>query len=184
MEDQQIVALYLARSERAITESAAKYGGLCFSVARRIVPSHEDAEECVQDAYLRAWEAIPPAKPELLGAFLSRITRNLALDRVRFEARKKRGGAAGPLRCCEELEGVLAGGGDAIADRLALRQALDAFLSSLPQKNRIVFLRRYWYFQSVQEIAASLGLSRSSVKNMLLRARKALRKLLEQEGLL
>ena len=182
MDDRAIVELFWARSERAVAEAEAKYGGLCFSVAQRIVPTREDAEECVQDALVHAWEAIPPQRPERLGAFLAKITRNLALDRVRLEAREKRGGRE-LILAYEELEAVLSDGGS-LADELALRQVLQSFLGALPQKTRAIFLRRYWYFQPIREIAKELSVSESRVKMTLLRTRNALREHLKQEELL
>ena len=183
MEDKEIVSLYWARSDRALTETAAKYGSYCLCVARRIVPCYEDAEECVQDTWLHAWNAIPPARPDRLRAFLGRITRNLSLDRLRLESREMRGGGEAQL-CFEEQESVLADAPEEAADALALRQALDRFLESLPKISRIIFLRRYWYFQSVAEIAADLGMGESRVKMTLLRTRNRLKQALEQEDLL
>ena len=183
MEDKEIVSLYWARSDRALTETAAKYGSYCLSISRRIVPCHEDAEECVQDTWLQAWNGIPPARPERLKAFLGRITRNLSLDRLRLQSREKRGGGEVQL-CFEELEGMLSDGQESIADTLALREALNGFLASLPKQTRVIFLRRYWYFQSVKEIAADLGLRESKVKMTLLRTRNRLQQALEQEELL
>ena len=181
MEDQEIISLYWARSDRALTETANKYGGWCLSIARRIVCTYEDAEECVQDTWLHAWNAIPPARPERLKAFLGRITRNLSLDRLRLESREKRGGGEAQL-CFEELEACLAGTEEAV-DRMALQQALNRFLGDCPKTSRIIFLKRYWYFQSVAEIADALGMSQSKIKMTLLRTRNALKDRLQAEGL-
>ena len=184
MEDQEIVSLYFARSQRAIAATDEKYGPYCGAIAARIVASREDAEECVQDTWLRAWTTIPPARPKHLAAYLGKITRNLALDRVRFRARDKRGGAQ-LEPAYEELEAVLSGTDpEGLVDAIALRQALNAFLTGLPKQQRVIFLRRYWYFQSVKEIAADLGLGESRVKMTLLRARAALKQQLEAEELL
>ena len=183
MEDSEIISLFFSRSERAIAETASKYGTWCYRIARRIVACPEDAEECVQDTYLQVWDAIPPARPERFRAFLGRITRNLALDRLRFDTRQKRGGQEISL-CYEELDGLLSGRQDSLGDQLALRQALEGFLSGLSPKARLIFLRRYWYFQPIQEIASSLHASQSSIKMTLLRTRNALKIHLEQEGLL
>ena len=183
MEDREIVDLYWARCDRAIAETDEKYGRFCFAIAGRIVPYREDAEECVQDTWLRTWDAIPPERPSRLDAFLARITRNLALDRLRWSSREKRGGGEVAL-AYEELEGCIGEDQPDLEDTLALRQALRDFLAALPRTTRIIFLRRYWYFQPIKEIASSLGLSESRVKMQLFRTRNALRQQLEQAGLM
>ena len=183
MEDREIVSLYFARSEQAIAESDRKYGRYCGAIAQRIVAFREDAEECVQDTWLRAWDVIPPERPARLGVFLGRITRNLALDRVRFLSRDKRGGS-GAQPAYEELEAVLSGDdAEKLVDALALRQALGRFLAGLPKRQRVIFLRRYWYFQPVKEIAARYDFTQGKVKSMLLRTRRKLGKFLKEEGL-
>ena len=177
MEDQQIIELFFGRSERAIEECAGKYGAYCRTIAGHILPDQSDAEECVSDTWLRAWDSIPPTRPERLGAFLGRITRNLALDRLRAEKRKC------PIR--EELGECLTQGDPtaSMVDRVVLTQVLDRFLEGLPPKKRRLFLRRYWYFASVQELARDFGMSQSSVKMTLLRLRRELKEQLEQEGI-
>ena len=176
MEDKQIIELYFARSEDAIGESAKKYGGYCRTIAGHILPNAADAEECVSDTWLRAWGAIPPNRPERLGAFLGKITRNLALDRLRMEKRRC------PIR--EELAECLTAGDPtgAMTDRVVLTAALDRFLAGLPPKKRKLFLRRYWYADSVQDIARRYHMSQSKVKSMLFRTRNSLREHLQKEG--
>ena len=177
MDDKQIIELYFARSEAAIGESEKKYGVYCRTIAGNILTNRADAEECVSDTWLRAWDSIPPTRPERLGAFLGRITRNLALDRLRAEKRKC------PIR--EELGECLTQGDPtaSMVDRVVLTQVLDRFLEGLPPKKRRLFLRRYWYFASVQELARDFGMSQSSVKMTLLRLRRELKEQLEQEGI-
>ena len=177
MEDKQIIELYFARSEEAIGESAKKYGGYCRTIAGHILPNSADAEECVSDTWLRAWGAIPPNRPERLGAFLGKITRNLALDRLRMEKRRC------PIR--EELAECLTAGDPtgAMTDRVVLTAALDRFLAGLPPKKRKLFLRRYWYFSPVEELARDFGMSESGVKMALLRLRRELKEKLKQEGI-
>lgn len=177
MEDKEIIELYFARSEEAIGETARKYGAYCRTIAGRILPNAADAEECVSDTWLRAWNAIPPNRPERLGAFLGRITRNLSLDRLRAEKRQC------PIR--EELGECLTQGDPtgAMVDRVVLTAVLDRFLAGLPPKKRKLFLGRYWYFATVEELARDLGMSESSVKMTLLRLRRELKKLLQQEGI-
>lgn len=177
MEDKEIIELYFARSEEAIGETARKYGAYCRTIAGRILPNAADAEECVSDTWLRAWGAIPPARPERLGAFLGRITRNLALDRLRAEKRQC------PIR--EELGECLTAGDptEAMMERVVLTAALDRFLAGLPPKKRKLFLRRYWYFSPVEDLARDFGMSESGVKMALLRLRRELKEKLKQEGI-
>lgn len=177
MEDEQIIKLYFARSEEAIAETANKYGGYCRTIAGHILPDSADVEECVSDTWLRAWSAIPPNRPVRLGAFLGRITRNLALDRLRAEKRQC------PIRV--ELGECLTQGDptEGMVDRVVLSAALDRFLAGLPQKKRKLFLGRYWYFSSVEELALRFGMRESNVKMTLLRLRQELKEQLKREGI-
>lgn len=183
MTDEEIIALYWAREEKALTVTAERYGGSCYAIARQILASREDAEECVNDTWLRAWNAIPPQRPVMLGAFLCRITRNLALNRAEQTSAARRGGGQLPL-VLEELEGCLPAPErtDQAAEGRALAEVLNRFLEMLPAKKRRVFLQRYWYFRPLAEIARENGMSESNVKMTLLRTRAALRRYLEQEG--
>ena len=183
MEDFEIVDLYWAREEKAISESDRKYGRMLLSLSFSMLSSHEDAEECVNDTYLAAWNAMPTDRPTYLGAFLSKITRNLSLDRYRASHREKRGGVEGLL---EELT-------ECIPDRSSVEEeyengrladALNAFLASLDAEKRAIFLRRYYYSQSIAEIALSLRMSESKVKVTLHRIREKLRRELEVKDLL
>lgn len=183
MEDSKIVALYWERAETAIGETAKKYGSYCRTVAWNILYSHEDSEECVNDTYLSAWHSMPPQRPERLRAYLGRITRNLALDRYKFNRTEKRGGGR-ILLALEELEEcVPSGDPERITEDLVLTEALNRFLADLPQEARKIFLQRYWYLCSVREIADDLHISESKVKMTLLRSRNQLRALLEKEGI-
>lgn len=184
MDDESIIGLYWARSELAITRTQEKYGDSCRAVAMNILRSRADSEECVNDTYLRAWESMPPQRPERLRAFLARITRNLALDRLKKRTRQKRGGGQLEL-ALSELEECVPSGDDPAgrADELVLREALDRFLSELSEDARVIFLRRYWYVLSVDEVARCLGVSRSKVKSSLMRSRAKLRDMLEKEGI-
>lgn len=184
MDDEQIISLYFQRDQQAIEESRNKYGPYCAAVARRILPCPEDAEECVNDALLNAWGSIPPQRPRVLSAFLGTITRNLALDRLRQETAKKRGGGQVPL-VLSELE-------DAVPDPAAVEDAVDArllsdsinrFLHTLPEKERKAFVRRYWYVCPVKEVAAQGGMSESAAASLLRRLRKELKQHLEKEGI-
>ncbi|MCM1150190.1 MAG: sigma-70 family RNA polymerase sigma factor [Butyricicoccus sp.] len=183
MDDAAIIGLYWERSEGAIETTQEKYGARCFCLAWNILRSDADSEECVNDTWLRAWDAMPPEWPEKLGAFLGRITRNLALDRLKKRESQKRGGGRLEL-ALSELEECVPSGDDPArrADELTLRELLDRFLASLGEDARLIFLRRYWYMLSVEEVARSLGASRSKVKSSLLRSREKLRAMLEKEG--
>ena len=184
MDDRQIVDLYWERSESAIAESQRKYAGYCRSIAYAVLNSREDADECVNSAFLRAWEAIPPARPAVLSAFLGKITRNLALNRLKQADAQKRGGGQVPLLLAE-LEDCLPGGQtvEAAADDRALARAIDGFLAGLPASRRRLFVRRYWYMQPIREMAEQAGASESRIKSQLFRLRKQLKAHLEKEGI-
>ena len=181
MEDAQIVQLYWDRSEAAISATADKYGAYCDAIARNILGDPEDAAECVNDAYLRAWNAIPPHRPRTLSTFLGKITRNLALNRYRYGRAEKRGRLPAVL---EELSFV-AGGEDAqqALDRRELVEALDDFLAGLSPRKRTIFLCRYWYLDSVAEIGARLGMTENHVSVTLGRLRRKLRDHLLERGI-
>ena len=184
MEDRRIVELYWNRDEAAIAETQRKYGNYCFSIANRILQNPADAQECVNDAWLGAWNAIPPHRPEVLSAFLGKITRRLSLKKYRERTAVKRGGG-GIEASLEELEECLPSG-QSVDDAIAaaeLTAILDAFLETLPAAERRVFLRRYWYFDPIREIAARYGYGESKVKMMLKRTRDALRVRLEKEDI-
>ena len=184
MEDKQIIELYFARSEQAIAETDARYGLYCRSIASRILHDREDSEECVNDTWLRAWNTIPPQRPRKLAVFLGRITRNLALNRWEVDSAQKRGGGQVPL-ALEELRECLpaSGAGTDPTETLVLTETLNRFLAALPKESRVIFLRRYWYLDSISEISRRMGLTESKVKMSLLRSREKLRSLLEKEGI-
>ena len=184
-EDQKIIDLYWNRSENAITETAVKYGRYCTSIAYGILKSREDAQECVSDAYLMAWNVIPPRRPADLGTYLGKITRNLSIDRLRTRNRDKRGGGEMPL-ALEELEEVVVGSDspENEAIRKELAASMNRFLGELTVQERYVFLRRYWYLDSLADIAKNTGFSGSKVASMLFRLRGRLKKQLIKEELL
>ena len=185
MEDAAIVGLYWDRDQRALEESAAKYGPYCRSVAYGILRSREDAEETVNDTWLRAWNSMPPHRPQGLGAFLGRITRGLSLDRWRRRNAGKRGGGE-PALALEELAECVSAGGS-IQETLEARELgalIDRFLAGLPPVERQVFVRRYWYLEPVEGIGRRFGFSRSKVKSMLGRTRGGLREFLRGEGIM
>ena len=184
-DDQKIIELYCSRSENAIAETEAKYGKYCNAIAYGILRSREDAQECVSDAYLTAWNAIPPRRPADLGTYLGKITRNLSIDRLRTRSREKRGGGEMPL-ALEELEEVVAGSDspENEAVRKELIASLNRFLGVLPRQERYVFVRRYWYLDSLTDISEKTGFSGSKVASMLYRLRGRLKKQLIEEELL
>ena len=182
MTDEKITELYLSRSEDAISESARKYGKYCFAIANGILRDRDDALECVNDAYLRAWNSIPPKRPEHLGAFLARITRNAAINRYKADKAKKRGG--GELTAAiEEFENCLGEGfEDRVVDSQVFSALLDSFLASLGKEDRIVFVLRYFELLPVKKIASDLSLNRNTVKTSLYRSREKLKKVLTKGG--
>ena len=185
MDDRQIIALYNERSEAALSETAKKYGRYCRTVAYNILLNGEDSEECVNETWLRAWEAIPPQCPERLSAFLGKITRNLALNRYKHNNREKRGGGQIVL-VLEELTECIPGTDrtEEAVDETLLTEVLNGFLRELSVEKRKIFMRRYWYLSTVKEIAEEYGLSESKVKMTLLRLRSKLKTVLEKEGIL
>ena len=183
MKDSQIVELYWNRDERAIRETSTRYGRYCYAIADNILHDPEDAEECVNDTWYRTWESIPPQKPNCLRAFLAKITRHLALDRYRLGMAQKRGGGEVALALDELAECVPAKGSP--EDSLLageLEALINRFLASLPERERSVFLRRYFYVEPLKDIAGRYGLSLSNAKAILSRTRRKLRAFLKQEG--
>ncbi len=185
MEDREIVDLYWSRSPQAIAETDRKYGRLCFSVANNVLANREDAQECVNDTFLAAWEAMPPHRPALLGAFLAKITRRIAINRLDLRTAQKRGGGEAAV-ALEELSECLAQGPgvEELAAGRELTDAVNRFLDGLKDTERKVFLRRYFLLDPVSDIARSFGFSVPKVTSMLSRTRKKLRTYLEKEGYL
>ena len=184
MDDGRIIELYFERSESAVAESEKKYGRYCGTIALNILGNPEDAEECVSDTWLRAWNAIPPARPRFLKAFLGKITRNLALNVLEKNRAGKRGGGEGTA-VLDELEEWIADSGAASwsADHYVLTETLKRFLNTLSEEKRTIFIRRYWYMDPVKVIADDMGIGESKVKMTLLRTRKALAEELAREGI-
>lgn len=184
MNDNQIMDLYWARSETAISETANKYGKYCHYIAYNILFNDEDSEECVNDTYLKAWGIIPPQRPNRLSTFLGKITRNLSLDRYKHNSREKRGNGQIPLALDELAECISATSSpDHILDDMVLVDCFNRFLAALPSETRKIFMRRYWFLSPIKEIAADFSISESKVKMTLLRARGELKQLLEKEGI-
>ena len=183
MDDNAIIDLYFARDQQAVQATVQAYGAYCASIAQRILDDRGAAEECVNDAWLKCWQSIPPQRPRSLKSFAGRIVRNLALSALRADAAQKRGG--GQVRLALEELGEVVSGSDTpegALDRQAFRAALDGFLAGLPERNRNLFLRRYWYLDRVEQLARRFGMSRTQVTTTLHRLRQRLRVHLEQEG--
>lgn len=185
MEDNRIVELFWQRDERALTETETKYGPYCRTVADRVLNDRQEAEECVNDAYLDAWNRIPPHRPTALGAFLGKIVRHIAIDRLRKRSAKKRGGGEVFL-ALDELEECIPDGSDVEREfqRSELANAVNAFLASLPETERRVFLRRYWYMDTVEQLQERFGFTESKIKTMLYRTREKLRTYLTEQNVL
>jgi len=183
MEDEHIIALYWERSESAIEETAFKYGKYCYSIAYNILSNCSDAEESVNDAYLAAWNSIPPHRPEILSTFLGKITRRIAIKKWQKEHAAKRGGGE-IVFALEELEDCIPAGKstEQEIEMEELIKAINEFVMSLPLTERNVFICRYWYFDAISEICQQFGFSQSKVKSMLQRMRKKLQVYLKKEG--
>ena len=182
MEDSLIFDLYFKRSERALIETQDKYGRMLRALAFGILRSMEDAGECENDTYMKTWNVIPPTRPNVFSAFLARITRNLALDHYARSHAQKRGGGAVPLLLDELAECLPCGGSGAETDDSALHELLDRFLASLRKEARVIFMRRYWFGDSITEITGKLGCKEGTIRTSLMRTRRALKRTLEQEG--
>ena len=183
MEDIQIIDLYWARDEGAIAASDEKYGWLCRNLSQNILDSREDAEECVNDTWHKAWDTMPPQRPGSLRAYLAKITRNLSIDRWRARRTEKRGNGLAVL--LDELEECLPAvpSAEEISEARETARAIDRWLDTLSPVDRTAFLRRYWYGQRVDRIAAQAGCSPNSMAKRLGRLRDSLRQALEQEGI-
>lgn len=183
MEDKQIIELYWERKEDAITETAKKYGRLCGLIAGNILSCKEDLEECVSDTYLAIWNRIPMERPGCFSAFIGRIVRNLALKRYEYLSAAKRNPAA--VTSLEELEECVSGQ-ESVESELEGKQTMEAigrFLWKQKEEKRVVFIRRYWYFDSIETISKGTGFSQSKVKSMLYEMRQKLKTYLESEGI-
>ena len=184
MEDRKIVDLYWQRDENAIPETAAKFGGYCRTIAYNILADAEDAEECLNDTWLRAWNTMPTNRPNKLAPYLGKLSRWISLTRLREKTSLKRGGGETALVLDELAEAVDSGADVEKAVELKeLNAALRRFLKSLGETERQVFLARYWFIASIAEIAEKFGFSESKVNSMLHRTRKKLLSYLKEEGL-
>lgn len=183
MQDEQIVQLYWDRNEQAIPETDTKYGKYCTAIADNILGSREDAQECVNDTYLNAWNTMPPHRPKILSTFLGKIVRNLSFNRYKHSRAQKRGGGETAL-VLDELCDIVSDkeNVEEAFSHKELAEAISKFLSELSQEKRYTFLRRYWYTDSVKDIAEKCGRSENSVSVELNRTRKKLCDYLKERG--
>ena len=184
MHDEEIIALYFARSENAIEATAEKYGSYCRNIAGRILQSREDAEECVNDTYLSAWNAIPPQKPKYFSVFLGRITRNLSLNRLKYLNAEKRGAQQVTL-ALSELEECISSGNcvEQSLEEKALVKAIEDFLRAQSVTHRKLFVLRYWHLLPIHEAAKRCAMSQSKAASILFRLRGKLKTFLQKEGI-
>lgn len=183
MTDNELTNLYLLRDERAIAETQRIFGRYCEKIAQNILGNAQDAQECVNDTYLKAWESIPPERPRIFAAYLAKITRNNALTRYRRENAGKRGGGTVPLILDELSEFVSDGSSvEKTAESREIIAEINRFLETLPEKNRRAFVLRFVCCESVRDIARSMGLSANNVSVIINRTKKQLRQHLEKEG--
>ena len=184
MNDQEIIALFWARQESAISATADKYGRYCHSIAYNILYNHFDAEECVNDTYLTLWNKIPPKEPNPFKAYICRIIKNLSLKKYEFNHAKKRNSEY--EASLDELEECVSDGTEAseAVEFKELQMAINMFLSELPEKKRILFLRRYWFLQPVKDIAKDYGITEKTASMRLARLREKLQQYLQEKELI
>ena len=181
MDDKRIIDLYFARDELAIDETRVKYGKLLEHIALNILNSHEDSEECVNDTYMKAWQSMPPTRPNILSAFLCKITRNLSINRYIQNRARRKGLSADAV--FEEIAECIPDTSGPISDTIALRDAINGFLARLPETARKIFVKRYFYMMSVKEIALEFKITANYVKVSLLRTREKFKEHLEKAGI-
>lgn len=183
LEDAQIITLYFDRNEKALKETADKYGKYCYKIAYNVLNDEDDSKESVNDTYLNAWNSMPPHRPSVLSAFLGKITRRIAISRLRKKNAEKRGGGQF-VSALEELSECIPNESNVENDveKELIIESVNLFVRNLPQKEQKVFLWRYWYMDSISSIAKQFGFSESKVKSMLMRTRTKLKnKLIEEE---
>ena len=182
MTDAELITLYFQRDESAIAHTAQQYGRLCRYIAQNILGNASDAEECENDGYIAVWNSIPPQRPQNFKAFLGSIIRNIALDRYDYNKAKKRNGEMNLI--LSELGECIAASDNVEQQYEQKEQAdyINCFLQQLDQTSRMVFVRRYWYADSIEEIATRFSMGQSKVKSILFRTRNRLKTYLQQEG--
>jgi len=185
VEDSQIVDLYWERAENAISETATKYSRYCHFISFNILHNSEDAEECVNDTYFKAWNAMPPKRPNCLATFLGKITRNLSFDKYKEYSAEKRGRGQMELTLSELDEAIPSTTNvEQEVEENELAEILNKFIERLPKQKRVIFIQRYWYLLSIKEIADNSNASESQTKSTLFRTRNELKIFLEKEGVM
>ncbi len=183
MEDIKIISLFNERDERAIEITQSKYGKYCYSIAYSILEQREDAEECVNDTWVKTWNSIPPQAPSCLRAFLAKITRNIAYDRHKFNSRQKRGGKEITMALDELAECLPASDGiDEYLRANEIRVALNSFLNNIPERDRNIFVLRFFFVYSTEKIASNLGMNHGTVMNSITKTKKKLKEYLKKGG--
>ena len=184
MDDQKIISLFWMRSEDAIAAASEQYGAYCRSIAHRILQNEADVEECLNDTWMGAWNAIPPCRPNSLSVFLGKMTRNFALNRVKYETAQKRGEGETAL-VLSELEDCIPSenGVEEQFDEMLLIGAIEDFLRKQTKEKRQIFVQRYWFMMPVKEIANTYGMREGKIHSMLFRMRNELKLYLEKEGI-
>lgn len=184
MDDSAIIDLYWSRSEQAITETDLKYGVMCMNLAQNIVFCYQDAEECVSDTYLGLWDTIPPTRPNIFAAYIAKIVRNIAMKKATYNNAQKR--SSNMTVSIHELEAYVTTTGDPSNTVYAkeLAACIERFLRNIDYESRNIFLRRYWFFDSIADIAKRFSISESKVKSQLFRTRNKLNAHLMKEGFL
>jgi len=182
--DIEILDLYWERSESAINETAQQYGSYCTAIAMNILRNKEDSDECVNDAYLKVWNTIPPQRPKVFSAYIGRITRNLSLNMYKARKAKKRIGDETALLlselddCISSVRNV-----EEELEEAILEEAIDSFLIAIKLEDRLLFMRRYWYADSIEELAMRFNMGESKIKTNLFRTRNKLKKYLAMKGI-
>ena len=182
MEDSIIIDLYWNRDEKAIEKTDDKYGKLCFRLANNILRQKEDSEECVSDTYMKVWNSIPEDRPKFFSSYICTITKRLALDRLRYLKRDKR---HSPFVISVDELGDMVSGNETAEGELEVRimvQSVNCFLEKLSEENRMIFVRRYWYYDSIEDISKMFDMKKSTVTTILFRTRQALKEHLRKEG--
>ena len=182
MDDSRIIELFFEHSEKAISELSSKYGGVCMKIAQNVLNNHQDAEECVNDTYLGVWDTIPPKKPDSLLAYVCRLARNISVNRYKYNSAQKRNGIYDV--CISEWDECISSN-ETAEDRFdtkELSRYIDEFLDTLDKINRMLFVRRYWYLDSIENLASMTRLSAGNVRTRLSRLRDMLKKFLENRG--
>lgn len=184
MLDHDLIALYFARDEKAAAETERNFGDYCYTIAYNILGNEQDAEECVNDTLVRLWNSIPPARPENLYAYVAAVTRNIAKNKLKSAAAKRRGGSELPFVLDEMRDCTASDTVEQEIDRRLLGETLNRFLATLNPDHRKIFVQRYWYLCAVEEIADNLQITKSKVTVTLMRTRKKLAAYLKEEGYL